>query len=73
MVGLVIKSLPDDLHRKLKVQAKQNHRSMTKEAIALLEQGLNQSLRVREIPLPYRGRFELTREFIDSARREGRR
>lgn len=37
MATLVIKNLPESLHRKLKERAKRNHRSMTKEAIALLE------------------------------------
>ena len=37
MPSLVIKDLPADLHRRLKAQAEANHRSMTKEAIALLE------------------------------------
>lgn len=37
MATLVIKNLPDALHRKLKERAKRNHRSLTKEAVALIE------------------------------------
>ena len=40
MSTLVVKNLPDQLHERLKVQAQQHHRSITKEAIALIEQGL---------------------------------
>ena len=40
MPTLVVKNLPDQLHERLKVQAQQHHRSITKEAIALIEQGL---------------------------------
>jgi Plasmid stability protein len=34
---LVIKNLPDDVHERLKRRAARNHRSLTGEAIALLE------------------------------------
>lgn len=37
MATLVIKNLPDALHRKLTERAKRNHRSLTKEAVALIE------------------------------------
>jgi plasmid stability protein len=36
---LVIKNLPPELHERLKRRAAQNHRSLTKEAIAVLEAG----------------------------------
>lgn len=72
MPGLVIKHLPGELHRKLKEQAARHHRSMTREAIALLEQGLGLARQVQEPPAPYRGQFPLTDEFIDKAKREGR-
>lgn len=73
MPGLVIRNLPDELHRKLKEQAARHHRSLTKEATALLEQALNQQTQqVREAPTPYKGRFSLTDDFIDQAKREGR-
>lgn len=37
MSVLVIKNLPDAVHERLKARAARNHRSLTKEAIALLE------------------------------------
>ena len=72
MPGLLIKDLPPELHRKLKQQAAQNHRSMIKEVLVLLERALGQTNRMEELPPPFRGRFQLTDEFIDCAKREGR-
>ena len=71
MPALVIKDLPAELHRRLKDDAERHHRSMTQQAIAILEQGLR---RFRPIPRfkAYRGAFPLTNEFIDAAKREGR-
>lgn len=72
MPGFVIKDLPPKLHRKLKAQAARHHRSMTKEVLVLLERALNEEDRPNEIPPPFKGRFALTDEFIDQARRAGR-
>lgn len=72
MSSLVIKGLPQDLHRKLKEQAARHHRSMTREAIALLERGLALDEEVREPPAPYKGKFPLTEALINHAKREGR-
>jgi len=72
MPGFVIKDLPAKLHRKLKQRAARNHRSMTKEVLALLDRVLSEEDRPSEIPSPFKGRFALTDEFIERARREGR-
>jgi plasmid stability protein len=40
MPGFLIKNLPAELHRRLKESAAKHHRSMTREALALLEQAL---------------------------------
>ena len=72
MPGFVIKDLPPKLHRKLKQQAARHHRSMTKEVLALLDRVLSEEDRPNEIPPPFKGRFALTDEFIEQARREGR-
>ncbi len=72
MPGLLIKDLPSELHRKLKEQAARHHRSMTKEALALLQQALEPTPEVRELPPPYRGQIRLTDRLIDEAKREGR-
>ncbi len=51
MSALVIKNLPDHLHAQLKLQAQRNHRSLTKEAIQLLETGLAANTPIHA-PLP---------------------
>lgn len=50
MSALVIKNLPDHLHVQLKLQAQRNHRSLTKEAIQILEAGLSQGAIKRQLP-----------------------
>lgn len=40
MTTLVIKNLPEDLHVRLKEQAERNRRSVTMEAITLIEHGV---------------------------------
>ena len=42
MATLVIKNLPDALHLKLKERARRNHRSLTKEAMVLIEAAVNE-------------------------------
>lgn len=71
MPALVIKNLPAELHRRLKNEAIQHHRSMTQHAIVILEQGLH---RVTPIPAfkAFRGKFPLTNDFINAAKREVR-
>jgi plasmid stability protein len=71
MPALVIKDLPAALHRRLKDEAAEHHRSMTQEAIVILEQGLHRARRVPAFKA-YRGAFPLTNEFINTAKRDGR-
>ncbi len=71
MPSLVIKNLPEDIHVKLKEQAARHHRSMTREAIAILSEAVG-NMSAREMPAPYKGRIPITEVFIDSAKREGR-
>lgn len=40
MAALLIKDLPPRLHQRLKAEARRQRRSMTQQALALLEQGL---------------------------------
>ena len=40
MPGLLIKDFPPELHRRLKEEAARHHRSMTRQALALLEHAL---------------------------------
>jgi plasmid stability protein len=43
MATIVIKNLPESLHLQLKERARRHHRSLNKEAIALIEQAVSQS------------------------------
>lgn len=47
MPSLLIKDFPPELHRKLKDEAARHHRSMTRQALALLEQALSEPARNR--------------------------
>lgn len=57
MPALLIKDLPPELHRKLREQAAQHHRSMTKEVLALLERALGGEKRPRTFRLHSRDAF----------------
>ena len=70
MSSLLIKNLPEKLHKKLKEQAKRHRRSMMQEAITILEQIL-----LREPSLtadPVTGNEPLTQDILSKAIREGR-
>lgn len=71
MPALVIKDLPAVLHRRLKEDAVQHHRSMTQQAIVILDQALHRVHPIGEFR-PYRGAFPLTNGFINKAKKEGR-
>lgn len=72
MAGLAIKQLPSALHQRLKQRAARNHRSMTKEVIAVLEDALGAEPAASKVPPPFKGRFALTDRFLDKAKRAGR-
>ena len=52
MSGLLIKDFPPELHRKLRDEAARHHRSMTRQALALLEQALSAEARNAADVLP---------------------
>lgn len=53
MTTLVIKNFPEDLHARLKLQAEHHRRSLTKEAVELIESGLAVgTTRTRPLPEP---------------------
>jgi plasmid stability protein len=73
MTTLVIKNLSDDLHESLKRQAKQHHRSVTKEVVNLIEQGVREAPGAFDLPPPLKlksGRM-LTIEEIEAAIADG--
>lgn len=78
MSTLVIKSLPEPLYERLKEQARRNHRSLTKEAIALLERGVllrddgPQRLAPELPPLTKLPGGPLSAEWIERAIEDGR-
>ena len=74
MATLVIENLPDELHARLEEQARRHRRSLTQEAIALLEVGLGQDAGTCRLPAPIRLRsgHRPTVEEIENAIVEGR-
>jgi plasmid stability protein len=79
MPSLIIRDIPPELHRRLKSEAKKAHRSMSKEALRLLEEKLMEGTGpgggtgiLRELPAPYRAKFPLTNRLINKWKREGR-
>ena len=73
MGTIVIRDLPADLHERLKAQAKRNHRSLTKEAIALIERQLTEPRAMPELPPPLRLKAgPLTTRQIEAAISKGR-
>ena len=81
MAAINIKNIPDHIHRKLKLRAAANHRSLNKEVLHLLEQAValnptrhpdaEEILRqARAIRKKMKG--HLTIEEIDAAINEGR-
>jgi plasmid stability protein len=74
MPTLVIKDLPAELHRRLKEEAQKAHRSMTREAIYLLEAGLSEAPSIHaahELPAPYKAKKPLTDKLIHQWKRAG--
>ena len=71
MAYLLIKDIPHEVHEWLKREAERNRRSMTQQAIVVLEERTRRFRAVR-FPPPVRTRTTLTAEFIDHAKREGR-
>jgi hypothetical protein len=72
MAALLIKDLPPELHQKLRESAARHRRSLTKEALVLLEDALRQPRRAAAPPQPFKGRIPLTQDLLDRAKAEGR-
>lgn len=70
MAALVLKSIPRNLHKRLRQQAGIHRRSMTQEAIYLLEQGLC-AVPV-DFPPPLKGKRPLTQALLNLAIQDGR-
>ena len=71
MPGLVIKDIPPELHARLREEAKRNRRSMTQQALVILEENLLEVGPVR-FPKPVKGRYPLRQGRLTRAIQEGR-
>ena len=72
MASLLIKDIPAELHDWLKREAARNRRSMMQQALVVFEERMRQFRPIR-FPPPARTRTPLTAEFINWAKRQGRR
>ena len=71
MPSILIKNIPADLHQRLREAAVRDHRSLTKEVVALLEAAL--AGRAAELPPPIELAVPLTQAWLDQAISEGRK
>lgn len=72
MPGLLIKEMPEKLHQKLKEEARKHHRSMTRHALALLEEILIRSpTPPLKLPKPVRPAFLVKAHLIEKAIKAG--
>jgi len=76
---ITVKNIPPELYERLKQSAVLHHRSINSEVIALIEASIAAKKRKPEDFLASAkairektGRYELKKEFIDRAKREGR-
>ena len=76
MPGVLIRDVPEELHEKLKARAEAHHRSLGREALALLERALTAPAGpppLEEIDrLRVKGAKPLTQDLLDRARQSGR-
>ncbi|NKB66480.1 MAG: hypothetical protein GKR89_05425 [Candidatus Latescibacteria bacterium] len=72
MPDILIKKVPDALHRRLKEDAAKNHRSMARHALALLEASLTEPTPLR-FPSPLKTAQPLTQKIVAKGIKEGRR
>lgn len=76
MASLLVKDLPEALHERLRERARAHRRSLGKEVLVLLEEGLRDRagpMALAEVDaLRVRGNRPLTQDVLDRARTEGR-
>jgi len=71
LASLLIKNVPEDLHKKLRERATREHRSLNKEVIVLIEQALGTRVPAA-LPDPVPLRRPVDTRTLLHARREGR-
>jgi plasmid stability protein len=76
---ITVKNIPADLYERLKKSAALHHRSINSEIIALIEESLAaKKMRPEDFLASARilrektGRYQLKKDFVDRAKREGR-
>ena len=67
MATILIEDIPAELHERLSEAASRHHRSVSEEALALLQRSLGNSRRRTELPPLLELREPLTREFLERA------
>ena len=76
MPDLIIRKVPAEMHKQLKRRAARNHRSLTKEALAILESALREDPERPTLAaidrLRVKPRKPITAAFIRRAIRQGR-
>lgn len=70
MASVLIKDIPEKIHNRLKVQAKEHRRSMSKEILTILESQLVAPR--KKLPPLIKANVLITDEMINTAKREGR-
>lgn len=71
MAAILLKNVPDQLHARLKQASVRNRRSMTQEAVCLLEEALH--LRpAADLPAPIKPKKPFTQQWLSKAMRAGR-
>lgn len=71
MASLLIKNVPEDLHKKLRERAAREHRSLNKEVIVIIEQALGARVPAA-LPKPVPLQRPVDTRTLLHARREGR-
>ncbi|HVW22646.1 MAG TPA: hypothetical protein VHC86_15630 [Opitutaceae bacterium] len=73
MASILLKNVPPQLHRRLKLRAAAERRSLQQETMFILEFGLG-TLDARrnhpQPPVPFKMRIPVTQAFLDEVRRE---
>lgn len=70
MAAILIRDVPEELHRRLQDEAKRHRRSMSKQALILLERGMKSQ--PPGLPPPLKLATPVTQAMIDMAKRQGR-
>jgi len=73
MASILIKGIPEDLHRRLRARAERNRRSMNQEAMTILESAVNDVPPVVLPKHPVKPVRKVTAKMITAGIRRGRK